>query len=301
MSRIMICLVAILFVLPAIISCSAVESKIAVISLNGPIMEGSQSSLFGGRVITPESVRNDLLRARDDASVKAVVIQVDSPGGQVSACQEIVYEMDQFKKPVVMSLRGIAASGGYYISAKANRILALPSTLTGSIGVISEIPNLKGLFDKIGIKIEVIKAGKYKDMFSGTRDFTPEEVQIMQTITDESYDQFISVVAEGRHMEKEKVRELATGQLYTGAQAKALGLVDELGGLQAAIDSAAKLAGIESPRVEYYQAESPGLLKLLFSLGDGKLGNLTGGGLMTAETIVLMEFMEKPYPRFLYR
>ena len=200
-------------------------------------------------------------------TVKAIVLQVESPGGNVASCQEILNEIEQVKKPIVVSFGTIAASGGYYISAKANKIVALPGTLTGSIGVISELPNLKGLFQKIGIDMEVFKGGKYKDMYAGLRELTPEEKAIMQEMTDQLYDQFVKVVAEGRGLNEEKVRELATGQLYTGVQAKELGLVDELGGLDKAIDVAASLAGIEKPKVEYYKPEVPSLLSTLLGLG----------------------------------
>jgi protease-4 len=282
-------------------SCNAIVNKIAVISLNGVIQIESGSSVFSGASITPDAVRNQLQRAQNDFNVKAIVIQVNSPGGDVSACQEIVYEMQKVKKPVVISMRSMAASGGYYISAKANKIIALPSTLTGSIGVISEVPNLKGLFDKIGVDMEIVKSGKYKDMYAGMRELTPEERAIVQKTTDELYGEFIDIVAEGRHMDPGKVKELATGQAYTGLQAKDLGLVDELGGLETAVDEAAKLASIENPQIEYYHPESPGLFRMLFSGNDSILGDFIGGKLLGAEQIAALNFINNSYPRFLYQ
>ncbi|MHB8086374.1 MAG: signal peptide peptidase SppA [Dehalococcoidia bacterium] len=282
-------------------SCSAVVSKVAVISLNGVIQIESGSSVFSGSAITPDDVRKQLERAQNDFSVKAIVIQVNSPGGDVSACQEIVYAMQKVKKPVVISMRSVAASGGYYISAKANKIIALPSTLTGSIGVISEIPNLKGLFDKIGVNMEIVKSGKYKDMYSGMSELTPDERAIIQKTNDELYGEFINIVAEGRHMDPDKVKELATGQAYTGLQAKELGLVDELGGLQTAVDEAAKLASIENPQVEYYHPQSAGLFAMLFGGNNSTLTDFIGGKLLGAEQVAAMSFINNSFPRFLYQ
>jgi len=301
MQRFILLMTLLVLSFPVLVSCSGIENKIAVISLSGVIQEESRLSLFGGSAITPHDVRRDLQRAQKDITVKAIVVQVNTPGGDVSACQEIVYELERIKKPVVISMRSMATSGGYYISAKANKIVALPTTLTGSIGVISQIPNLQGLFDKVGVKMAVIKAGKYKDMYSGTRELTPEEVQIMQKITDEMYSQFIEIVAEGRHISRDRIEELATGQAYTGIEAKALGLVDELGGLQTAIDVASQLAGIQSPQIEYYQQEVPGLLKLLSSVGGINLETLTGSWPISAEQFVYLELLNNAYPRFLYR
>jgi protease IV len=301
MSRILISLLILAFVLPVMVSCSAIGNKVAIIPLNGVIDINASTSLFGGGAITPDSVRKLLERANDDVTVKAIVIQVNSPGGDVSACEEIAYEMSKVKKPIVISMRSVAASGGYYISAKADWIVALQSTTTGSIGVISEIPNLNGLLDKIGVKMEVIKAGKYKDMYSGFAELTPEERAILQTHTDQMYDQFITVVAEGRHLSKEKVRELATGQTYTGIQAKELGLVDELGGIQAAVDHAAKLANIEHPVKEYIYPETPGLVDmLLYGNGNQLIGTITAA-IAGPEQMAASTFLGRSYPRFLYR
>jgi len=276
-------------------------NKVAVISLSGPIQPESSGFLFGGNVITPQQVRSQVERAKNDISVKAVVLQVESPGGSAAASQEILNELGRLEKPIVVSMGDVVASGGYYISAKADKIVALPATLVGSIGVISEIPNLKGLFDKLGIGMEVFTAGKYKDMFAGFRELTPEEKAIMQEITDQIYDQFVQVVVEGRGLSEDKVRELATGQLYTGVQAKELGLVDELGGLNEAIDLAASLAGIEKPTVEYYKPETPSLLNALLGMGLQKLSSVIQVQSLGAEAIILLETLRNPYPQPEYR
>jgi protease-4 len=282
-------------------ACTMAGNKVAVISLSGPIQPESSGFLFGGTGITPQQVRSQVERAKNDISVKAVVLQVESPGGSAAASQEILNELGRLKKPIVVSMGDVVASGGYYISAKADKIVALPATLTGSIGVISEIPNLKGLFDKLGIEMEVFTGGEYKDMYAGFRELTPEEKAIMQEITDQIYDQFVQVVAEGRKMSVDKVRELATGQLYTGVQAKELGLVDELGGFNEAIDLAASLAGIEKPKVEYYKPETPSLLNALLGMGLQKLNSVIQVQSLGAEGIILLETLRNPYPQPEYR
>ncbi len=235
--------------------CGGVGGKIAVIPLSGTIADASQAGLLTSGGITPALVRDYLSRAEADDSVKAVVLRIESPGGSAAASQEIANEILSFKeetgKPVVVSMGDMAASGGYYISAYADRIVANPATLTGSIGVISELIYIEGLLEKLGLEMEIIKAGEHKDM--GIRPLTDEERQIMQAITDELYEQFVDTVADGRNLSPATVRNLATGQLYTGSQALKLGLVDELGGLDRAIELAAELAGITAPQVEEYR------------------------------------------------
>ena len=296
-----ICVTALVVLFAVSASCTFAQNKVAVISLSGPIQSESSGFFFGGSVITPESVRTELERARNDDSVKAIVLQVDSPGGSVAASQEIVNQLELVKKPVVVSMSDLAASGGYYISAGADKIVALPGTLTGSIGVISEMPNLKGLFDKLGIDMQVFIAGKHKDMYAGLRELTPEEEVIMQDMTDQLYNQFVQVVAKGRGLSEDKVRALATGQLYTGIQAKELGLVDELGGLNTAIDLAASLAGISEPEVEYYKPQVPSLLNTLLGMGWQKLSSVIQPTSLSAEDIILLETLTNPYPQPEYR
>jgi len=280
---------------------SADENKVAVIPLSGPVQAERTALFFGGSVISPQLVRNQLERAREDYAVKAVVLQIESPGGSVAACQEILNEIEQVEKPIVVSFGTMAASGGYFISAKADKIVAQPGTLTGSIGVISQVPNLKGLYEKLGIEMEVFTAGKYKDMYAGVRELTPEERELLQEMTDELYDQFVQVVVDGRGLSETKVRDLATGQLYTGKQAKELGLVDELGGLNTAIDLAASLAGIKEPKVEYYKREVPSLLSSLLEMDWQQLQSLIQMQSLGAEGIILLETLSNPYPLPEYR
>ncbi len=275
-------------------------SKIAVIPLSGTITI-EDSSLFPGSAITPELVRDYLTKAEEDKAVKAIIFRIESPGGEIAPCQEILWEIERVKetKTIVVSMGGTAASGGYYISTKADKIVALPTTMTGSIGVISQIMNVEGLLEKLGIQIETFKGGKYKDMYRGFREMTPEEEEIMQEIVDEYYEQFIEVVAEGRGLSKEEVRNLATGQIYTGTEAKELGLVDELGDLNTAINLTAELAGIEAPIVEYY--ERPGLtLRSLLGFANAIRARITG---LSAQDMILLEILSYNYrqPLFLYQ
>ena len=251
-------------------------SKIAVIPLSGPITTGDYS-LLSGSVITPNLVRNYLTEAEEDKAVKAIIFRIESPGGEIAPCQEILWEIEKIgeTKTIVVSMGGRAASGGYYISSKADRIVALPTTMTGSIGVISQIMNVEGLLEKLGIEIETFKGGMYKDMYRGFREMTQEEKEIMQGMVDEYTELFIEVVAEGRGLDKEDVRNLATGQMYSGTEAKELGLIDELGDLDTAIELATELANIEDPIVDYYQP--PGLtLWSLLGLVDAIQTRLSG-------------------------
>ena len=291
-------LLATMLIPASCISVMPAGDKIAVISLTGSITAGG-SSLFWGSAITPSSVREQLNKAEMDAAVKAIVLRVDSSGGAVAPCQEISAEIEKVKqsKPVVVSMGSMAASGGYYISAKADKIVALPGTSTGSIGVISTIPNVKGLYDKLGIEMQTFTGGKHKDMYSGFRELTPEEEEIMQQMVDDYYEQFVGMVAESRGLSKEEVRNLATGQLYTGDQARELGLVDELGGLDTAIDLAAELAGVTAPQIEYYRPPKS-LLESLLGLNLGSLVYAVQMRLLglSGQDIALLQALSHTFP-----
>lgn len=201
-----------------------------------------------GVITDARDVIEQLSRYRDLSSVKAVVLRINSPGGAVAPSQEIYQEILKFRretgKPVVASLGSVAASGGYYIAAAADRIVANPGSITGSIGVILQIPNIGGLLQKVGIKTTVIKAGENKDLGSITRDLTDAERQILQGVMDDVHGQFIEAVATARRLDRARVEPLADGRIFSGRQALGLGLVDELGDLPDAILRAGKLVGI---------------------------------------------------------
>lgn len=208
--------------------------KVAIVRIEGPIIDSKDTV-------------DEIKAYVKDPSIKALILRVDSPGGAVAPSQEIYEEVKKAasKKKVIVSMGSVAASGGYYISAPANRIIANPGTLTGSIGVIMEIPNIEGLMNKIGVKTEVIKSGRHKDIASVFRKMGKEERLILQGVLDDVHEQFIKAVSEGRNMHFDDVKELADGRIFTGKQALAAGLVDELGNLEDAINVAAKLAGIK--------------------------------------------------------
>lgn len=215
------------------------KSRVALVRIEGPILDSKD---------TVEEIQE---YARDN-SIKALILRIDSPGGAVAPSQEIYAEVKKTvaKKAVVVSMGSVAASGGYYIACPATKIVANPGTLTGSIGVIMEIPNIEGLMNKIGVKTEVIKSGKNKDIGSAFRTMKPEERELLQGVMDNVHEQFIRAVAEGRKMNIEDVRKIADGRIFTGEQAKEQGLVNELGTLDDATKAAAKLAGIkEEPEV----------------------------------------------------
>jgi protease-4 len=229
-----------------------IYEKIALVRIEGPILRSKQ-------------VVDEIKEYVKSKTIRAIVLRVDSPGGGVSPSQEIYEAVKRAaaKKVVVVSMGASAASGGYYISAPASRIIANPGTLTGSIGVIMEIPNIKGLMDKIGVKSEVIKSGKYKDIASIFRDIGNEERNILQNLMDDVHEQFIQAVSEGRKIPIEDVKKIADGRVFSGRQALKLGLVDELGDLEHAIEVAAKMSGIKGePKVVTKKERSP-LIELL--------------------------------------
>ena len=200
-----------------------------------------------------------------DPSVKAILLRIDSPGGAVAPAQEIHEEVKKAvaKKQVVVSMGSVAASGGYYIASPATKIIANPGTITGSIGVIMEIPNLEGLMNKIGVKTEVVKSGKHKDLVSTFRGIRKEDREILQGVLDNVHEQFIMAVADGRKMSPADVRKIADGRIFTGEQAIKAGLIDELGNLEDAVQVAAKLSGIKGEPVIVSKKEHFSLINLL--------------------------------------
>lgn len=224
-----------------------------------------------------EAIRN-LKQFGETRGIKAVVVRIDSPGGGVAPTQEIFEEIEKLKKkkPVIASLGGMATSGGYYIASACDQVVANPGTLTGSIGVIMELGNVEELLKKLGLKGYSIKSGPHKDIGSPLRPLSAEEKAILQSLVDNVHEQFVRAVAKGRRMPEEKIRGLADGRVYSGEQAKGLGLVDRLGNMEAAIDLAAERGGIKGvPQVIYSRSEEKSWLeKLLFSF----LGNRSSYG-----------------------
>jgi len=240
-------------------------AEIALIRIEGIIVAGpSTYSFFGGQVTGSEQVVRSIERARKDRGIKAVVLRVNSPGGSAAGSQEIYNAIQSARADgltIVVSMADVAASGGYYVAAPANKIYADPATVTGSIGVIAMHEDMSGLFGKIGVKTETIKSGELKDMFSPYAPLTDDARAVMKTLVMQVYDQFVKAVSEGRHMPVQEVKALADGRIYSGQQALANGLVDELGGMKEALQGAAAISGAKSTSYKEYGV--PTLLKLL--------------------------------------
>ena len=200
-----------------------------------------------GIIADSRSVINQIKQLRENKSIKAVVLRIDSPGGTVGPAQEIYREIQKTvgTKKIVVSMGTVAASGGYYIASAADGIMANPGTITGSIGVIIEYTNFKQLLDKIGVSPVVIKSGDFKDVGSPVREMTEKEEKFLQNFVDKTRQQFVRAVADGRKMPIEQVESLADGRIFTGEEAKENGLVDRLGNLEDAIEWAGRMAGIE--------------------------------------------------------
>ena len=230
-----------------------IPDRVAVIDIEGTIVCGTDSkdTLFHqANGITSGTIMKQIREAAADDSVKALVLRIDSGGGSATAAEEVGRELARFKeqtkKPIVATMGNTGASAAYWIAACASdKIYANATTLTGSIGVYMPYMNTEELFKKIGITSDKIKSGPYKDILTNDRPMTAEEKEILQNIVDEIYDQFVYTVSAGRRMETSKVRELADGRIYTGRQAKNIGLVDELGDYYDALAAAGALAKIK--------------------------------------------------------
>lgn len=251
--------------------------RVALIYGVGGIVSGKSGydPLDGGVSMGSETVGAAFRKAIEDKDVKAIVFRVDSPGGSVVASETIWREVMRAKaagKPVVVSMSSLAASGGYYVSMHADRIVAQPGTITGSIGVFTGKMVTKGLLDKIGVSFDSVQAGANTDLYDGAKDFTPEHWAIVREKLDRIYEQFTSRVAEGRKQPKEKVLEIARGRVWTGEDARARGLVDELGGYPAALRAAKKLAKIGDGEDVELKVYPPAKTKLevLLALAGGE-------------------------------
>ncbi|MFZ5775102.1 MAG: signal peptide peptidase SppA [Thermodesulfobacteriota bacterium] len=221
-----------------------------------------------GVILESEELLRTLAEFREDGKVRAIVLRIDSPGGAVGASQEIHDEVKRTKavKPVVASMGSVAASGGLYASLAATKVVANPGTMTGSMGVILKFANLEGLFQKVGYRSEVVKSGKLKDLGAPDRPMTEEERRMLQGLIDSVHDQFVQAAVESRSLPEEKVRAFADGRVFSGKQAKELGLVDQLGSFTDAVLLAASLAGMATdtmPELLYPRQERFSILQLL--------------------------------------
>jgi protease-4 len=232
------------------------RNKVAIIDVEGVILNARSSGLLGSGENPVSLFRERLDAAAADSRIKAVVLRINSPGGAVTASDIMYQDLLRFRrdtcKPVVACMMDVAASGGYYISMACDRVYAHPTTVTGSIGVIMSLYNAHGLFEKIGLASNPIKSGPNKDLGNPGRPMTEEERQILQGIVNGFYDQFVAVVVKGRNLPEERIRALADGRVYMGLDARKLGLVDEIGYLDDAIQSAMDMACLCDARVVAY-------------------------------------------------
>ncbi len=239
-------------------------NKIGVINLEGTIMSSDE-------------ILKQLQRYQKKSSIKAILIRVNSLGGTVAPAQEMYREIGKIKKkkPVVVSMETVAASAAYYVSSNANRIVCSQGTITGSIGVIMMLPEIHKVIEKIGVNVNIIKAGKYKDLGTGVRPLSDDERNILESFAAEIHEQFISDVAEGRKgkIEKDKLREIADGRFFTGEKAKEMGLVDTIGNFYDAVKIAADLGGIKTePELVYPKKKWEGYLDILTESAAGAIG-----------------------------
>ncbi len=253
-----------LLIARTLVQSAPIGDKVAVIDITGVISR-------------TETIIDQIHQYRDDQAIKAIVLRINSPGGSVAPVQEIYSELKKLEKPIVASMGSTAASGGYYIAAIADEILANPGTLTGSIGVIMQFTKLKGLYEKIGLEQQVVKSGKFKDTGSPVRDMTDEERELLQATLDDVHNQFIDAVFEGRqaHLTREEIVALADGRIFSGQQALGHKLVDQLGNLPDAIDRAGELGGISGkPKVVRTKRKTSMLERVLGSTGKENLDRL---------------------------
>lgn len=235
-----------------------------------------------GEIVSSDDFVNSIQEARDDDAVKAVVIRIDSPGGQVAPSQEMYQALRELSdlKPTIASLGSVAASGGYYVAAAADTVVSNPGSLTGSVGVILSLTNVTGLMEKVGVQSEVITAGRLKDMGSPFRPSTEAERAIFQAMADEIHQQFIDDVKTVRPLTPDQIEIVSTGRIFTGEEAQRIGLVDVLGGFEDAIALAAQAGGIDGTPtiVHLHEAKGPWWLQAIFE--QSAAGSLLPKGLL---------------------
>ncbi|VEF47287.1 signal peptide peptidase SppA, 36K type [Bacillus freudenreichii] len=280
-----------------VIDSGSALKRIAVLEVDGVIQDtGDARSYLSSPGYSHKDFMKQLNQVKEDDSIKGIVLRVNSPGGGTNESAEIRHKIMEIqkdtKKPVYVSMGSMAASGGYYISAPADKIFASPETLTGSLGVIMQGVNYSELTDNLGIDFMTIKSGKFKDIMSGHRKMTPEEVEILESMLTNSYNEFVRIIAEGRDMKEDQVRKLADGRVYDGRQAKELNLIDDFGYTEDVIEAMKKDHKLKGAEVIKYSSSTG--LGSLFSLTAQKL---TG----KSEMGELVNMLSKPNsPRMMY-
>jgi len=272
------------------------SNVIAVFDVEGTIQDTGEASLLSSATYNHRAFMDKLKMAEENDDIKGIILRVNSPGGGVVESAEIyekILDIKKVKKPVYVSMGSMAASGGYYISAPADKIYASPETMTGSLGVIMQGYNYEKLAKKYGVEFQTIKSGPHKDIMSPTREMTGEEREILQDMIDNSYDQFVKIIADGRGMSEKEVREIADGRIYDGRQAKENHLIDDFGHLDDVIAAMKTDIGDKDAQVIRYTDEAG--FGSLFSMGAQKmLGN-------DVETAVLTKILSSSNsPRLMY-
>ncbi|MFE3972974.1 MULTISPECIES: signal peptide peptidase SppA [unclassified Peribacillus] len=272
------------------------SNVIAVFDVEGTIQDTGEASLLSSATYNHRAFMDKLKMAEENDDIKGIILRVNSPGGGVVESAEIydkILDIKKVNKPVYVSMGSMAASGGYYISAPADKIYASPETMTGSLGVIMHGYNYEKLAKKYGVEFETIKSGPHKDIMSPTREMTGEEREILQNMINNSYDQFVKVIADGRGMTENEVRKIADGRIYDGRQAKENHLIDDFGHLDDVIAAMKTDIGKKDAQVIRYTDEAG--FGSLFSMGAQKmLGN-------DVETAVLTKILSSSNsPRLMY-
>ena len=248
---------------------------IAVVDIHGQITTRDPGGLFAVNGASAERIIRELEEIRDTDSVKGLMLDIDSPGGAVIASEQIYTELLRVQAegiPIVAYFGNTATSAAYHISTPADVIVANPGTVTGSIGVISQVPNLEALYEKIGIEMQTITTGEFKDMMQPARPLTEEERQIIRDIQEESFDSFVDAIAAGRPLSEDEVRELADGRIFSGRQGIENGLVDELGDRRDAIRTIGELSGLgDDPDLRDYSPGPPGFWDILLGAASGDI------------------------------
>ncbi|MFT4414984.1 signal peptide peptidase SppA [Fredinandcohnia humi] len=274
-------------------------NKLLVLHVDGVIQDTGDdvASFFQTAGYQHRSFLKMIEQAEEDKTIKGIILKVNSPGGGVVESAEIHKKLSDFKeatkKPIYVSMGAMAASGGYYISAPADKIFATPDTMTGSLGVIMQGINYSGLAEKYGVKFETIKSGPYKDIMSASREMTEEEREIMQSMVDNAYQGFVDVISQGRNMSEENVRKIADGRIYDGRQAKEIDLVDELGYFEDAVEAMKKDYDLGNINVVEYTA----------NYGFGSLFSMSAKKLFSEdiEMATLVHLLSQPTsPRMMY-
>ncbi|MED3662546.1 signal peptide peptidase SppA [Ureibacillus sp. FSL K6-8385] len=284
----------------AIVEPGSFDERIALLSVDGVIQDVGSSSPWAALEYDHQRFLATLDQILEDDTVKGVVLSVNSPGGGVMESDEIYQKLMKIKEekkiPIYVSMQSMATSGGYYISAPADKIFAHRDTVTGSIGVIIQSYNYYELAKNLGIEFETIKSGPHKDMFNGTRPSTDEEKAMMQEMINESYEAFVDVVKQGRGMSESEVKRVADGRILSGNQALRAGLVDEIGTLEETIQALRKDHGLEDATLFEYES-SFGTLSSLFAM---KLGTIFGPSMEERLLIKLMNSYDAPRLMYLY-